>query len=374
MRASRPIPAVTSVMSAPTKSLIRAISLAKLILVAKNALEAYLIISAVVSPVCSSGTTSRWPTSPGSAARESGGRPGRDLQRLRRIASQYHPIRVEIVLNGVTLPQELGIRDHVEQIAGAGSHHVLDERTEPVAGADRDRALRHDDVVVVQVLRNGERNGPDGAHVGMPVGAGRRAHADEDDVGGVNGCGELVGKAQVALGEPAFEELIQTRLVERGDARPELSELRRIRLDADDLVAHVGQAGRHHRPHIAASNYRNAFTHIEFRSILRLVSCRSLMAGCARVVRLLSADVATSALRFQAHFGSEKIPFSPLSFTNISSQCLRSCALIYSESAFIESSYVFRCTRGRTHLLEKCPLFNRYSPALALSPEMSLIN
>src|SRR5690606_24545728 len=55
IRESRPMPRVTSVMSAPTRSHKPAISLAKLIFVAKKALAAYLIISALVGSVATNG-------------------------------------------------------------------------------------------------------------------------------------------------------------------------------------------------------------------------------------------------------------------------------------------------------------------------------
>src|SRR5690242_6781445 len=56
MRESSPIPAITSGASAPTRSQILAISLANPIFIARKALAAYLIISAEVSDVASSGT------------------------------------------------------------------------------------------------------------------------------------------------------------------------------------------------------------------------------------------------------------------------------------------------------------------------------
>ena len=55
MRESSPMPAITSVASAPTRSQMLAISLAKPIFIARNALAAYLIISALVSEVVNSG-------------------------------------------------------------------------------------------------------------------------------------------------------------------------------------------------------------------------------------------------------------------------------------------------------------------------------
>src|SRR5436309_749127 len=49
MRVSRPMAAATSVTSAPVRSQMLAISLMKLILVARNAFDAYLIASAVAT-------------------------------------------------------------------------------------------------------------------------------------------------------------------------------------------------------------------------------------------------------------------------------------------------------------------------------------
>ncbi len=51
MRSSRPMPRATSVTSAPTSSQTLAISLMKEILVARKALEASLIISALATSV-----------------------------------------------------------------------------------------------------------------------------------------------------------------------------------------------------------------------------------------------------------------------------------------------------------------------------------
>src|SRR6478609_5857920 len=55
MRESSPIPLITSVASAPTRSQMLAISLANPIFIARKALAAYLIISALVSVVVNRG-------------------------------------------------------------------------------------------------------------------------------------------------------------------------------------------------------------------------------------------------------------------------------------------------------------------------------
>src|SRR5690606_33750170 len=54
-REAKPIPRVTSTTTAPTRSHEPASSLAKLIFVTKKALEAYLIISALVGSVVTNG-------------------------------------------------------------------------------------------------------------------------------------------------------------------------------------------------------------------------------------------------------------------------------------------------------------------------------
>ncbi len=51
MRPSRPMPLDTALMSAPTRSQRAAISLMKVIFVARKAFAAYFIISALSSPV-----------------------------------------------------------------------------------------------------------------------------------------------------------------------------------------------------------------------------------------------------------------------------------------------------------------------------------
>ncbi len=64
MRVSRPMPVMTSVTSAPTRSQMFDISLEKPIFSARNALAEYLIISALVMVVATIGTRSMPDCSP----------------------------------------------------------------------------------------------------------------------------------------------------------------------------------------------------------------------------------------------------------------------------------------------------------------------
>ena len=143
-----------------------------------------MIISAVVRRVWRSGTTSQLPDFTRDLLFENGSVDvGRYPQGPFVVATEHHPVGVQIVLDGIALPKELGVRHHAVETTSFESDDVLDERAHPVAGTDRNRALRHDHVIVVQVLRNRTGNGSNGAHFRMAVRPRRGADADEDDVG-----------------------------------------------------------------------------------------------------------------------------------------------------------------------------------------------
>jgi len=188
---------------------------------------------------------------------------GGDLEGPGVVAAQHHAVGVQEVLDGVALPQEFGVGDHAEQVTALGAGDVLDEGGQPVAGADGDRALGDDDVVVPQVAGDGAGHAPDGAGVGLAVGSGRGPHADEDDVRIVHGVVEVAGEPQAAVGDPGHDQGVEAGLVKRGHARGQLLELGHVGLDADDLVADVRQAGRHHRAHVTAAYHGDPLTHIQ---------------------------------------------------------------------------------------------------------------
>ena len=150
-----------------------AISLMKLILVARNAFEAYLIISAVRMSVLDDRRLGL----------QVAVQAGHALDRLGFGAAQHDAVRVAEVVDGGAFAQELGIADDAEARARAVAG-ALERGQHPVAGADRHGALVDDDQAALgwRVLAEAVRGGLDLAHVGLALDARRRADADEGEL------------------------------------------------------------------------------------------------------------------------------------------------------------------------------------------------
>ena len=125
MRLSSPMPRATSCTSAPACSHKSAISLMKVILVARKALAAYLISSAVrrLDIEHRRGVQIKRPIEFGQ-------------HRARRVVvgADHDAVRVLEVLDGGAFAQEFRIGDHLH--VGVGTH-VAQDALDLVAGADR---------------------------------------------------------------------------------------------------------------------------------------------------------------------------------------------------------------------------------------------
>ena len=155
MRSSRPMPWATLATSAPTSSQIVAISLMKLILVARKALAAYLIISALARSVVTNGTAafglgSSWVGKVCSNDRLVQG--AHRIQGVPFLGPEHDPVREEGIVDGASLPQKLGVGDHpvihgrppaggTSTLRRALRGALLNEHRDVVAGADRHGAL-----------------------------------------------------------------------------------------------------------------------------------------------------------------------------------------------------------------------------------------
>ena len=158
---------MTSRTSAPTASHRLATALTKLSLVARKALEAYLIVSAVAASVTISGAWVRG---------EERADPGR---RGLVVGPDHDPVGVEAVVDGRALAQELGVRHHRD--VGA-----VEEPLDQQGRSHRDRRLVHDHGAV---RRGGDRSRrpPHSRKVTSadavgPLGGG---HAQEHELGAV---------------------------------------------------------------------------------------------------------------------------------------------------------------------------------------------
>ena len=180
IRSSRPMPRATSPTSAPTSSQTLAISLMKEILVARKALEASLIISAL--------ETSVWRISPQRLV-EVGDRRGRLL--VAGVGADHDPVGVHEVGHRRALLEELGAGD-----VGEPGQVAADR----FAGPGRDRALHDQHVVAVvgQLLDHGA----DTREVGVAGVGRRRVDADEEQAGGVEQLAHVGGEGE-ALGVAA---------------------------------------------------------------------------------------------------------------------------------------------------------------------------
>ena len=233
MRPSRPMPRATSCTSPPTFSQRLAISLMKVILVARKALAAYLISSLVSRLVNSDGRFVDIERAIDFA---------HHLARPLGVAAHHHAVGAAEILDRRTFAQEFRIGRHVEFSAVAA--RLADDLFHLAAGADRHGGFGHHHGIVGQGRGDLFGRGKDIGEVGMAVAAAAgRADGDED------GAGALHGRRDVGLeGQPSGldiggHDFVQARLEDRNAARAQACDLGGVLVDADDLVAEFGQAG-----------------------------------------------------------------------------------------------------------------------------------
>ena len=220
MRSSRPIPRATSFTSAPSSSDTFAISLMNEILVARNALDASLIISALATSVRTIG--------PPSGSYRAATRSAKASEPV--VGAHHHAIGMHEVLDRRSLLQELRV-GHVAQ----PSRRRWIERPVPTGHG----ALHHDRVLggVAKLVHHGLH----AREVGVARVGGRRVHAAEQQPGAVQHLAHLGGEGQ-ALGV-ALHHLRQARLVDRHLARDERLHLLGQDVPRHDLVAQLGEGG-----------------------------------------------------------------------------------------------------------------------------------
>ena len=223
MRSSSPIPRATSTTSAPVSSHTLAISLMNEILVARNALEASLTISALLMSVR---TTARVE---------------RRVQLRHRVArpvavvADHDPVGLEEVLHRRALLEELGAGDVAEAVLALLAEGALDR----LAGAAGDGRLHHERVAVGGRHRVDDR--VDRGEVGVARVGGRRADGDEQQPRVLQRVREVRREVQAVA--VLLDELGKPRLPDRDPALLEALDLRRVDVDAVDVRAQLGESG-----------------------------------------------------------------------------------------------------------------------------------
>ena len=100
--------------------------------------------------------------------------------------------------------------------------------------------------------------GIDERKIGIAVAAtGRSADRDEDRLCVRHRCRQIRREGQPAIAHVLGDDLLQAGLVDRHDALFEPGDLGRVEIDADDVMAEIGEAGPRNEAHIARTDHRN---------------------------------------------------------------------------------------------------------------------
>ena len=136
---------------------------------------------------------------------------------------------------------------------------LADDALDLVAGADRHGRLGYNDREAVERGGDLARGGIDVGQVGMAVTAARRrADRDEHRGGLAHRLRQPRGEAQPAGPDVARHQRVEARLEDRHVAAFERRDLVRIAVDADHVMAEIGEAGAGDEADVAGADHRNA--------------------------------------------------------------------------------------------------------------------
>ena len=219
----------------------------KVILVARKALAAYLISSAVRRSVNRIGELVE-------IERTIDFR--HHLARARVVAADHDAVGMLEILDGGAFAQEFRVgHDREVGVRSRFANDALDL----VAGADRHGRLGDDDREAVERGGDLARGIEHVGEIGMAVAAPRRrADRDEHRVGGLNRAGQIAGEFEAAGAGIGGDQIVEARLIDRNFAPIERGDLARVLVDAGHLVAEIGKAGPGNEADIAGADHGNA--------------------------------------------------------------------------------------------------------------------
>ena len=244
----------------------------KVILVARNALAAYLISSAVRRPVIHDRRL----------VQEQ--RPidvGDDGAGARIVAADDDAVGLLEVVDGGAFAQELGVGYDGELSVRAP---FGDDARHLVAGADGHGRLGDDHLVAVEhrgdVLGGLEHVGEIGMAVAAPRG---RADGDEHRLGRRYGASEVGREGQPVLAHVLVDQLRQSRLEDRHLAARQRSDLVGVVVDAGHGVPEIGKAGPRYEADISGADHCHAHALFLLRLLLMLDRPPGVCSGFAVV-------------------------------------------------------------------------------------------
>jgi hypothetical protein len=189
--------------------------------------------------------------------------------RLLVVGADDDAVRLHEVLDRRTFLQELGVGDdgigHVPQ--AALDEFFLDGRAHLVGRANRHRALVDDDLVVRHALADRAGGRDDVLQVGRAVLVGRRADTDEEQRAVLHGQVDVRRELQATGSDVAAHDLQQARLVDGDLAVVEDADLLGVHVQADHMVAHLGQTGAGDQADVAGADGGDFHSLSFFKSI-----------------------------------------------------------------------------------------------------------
>src|SRR5690606_1230235 len=168
-----------------------------------------------------------------------------------------HALRLHKVVDSHALTQKFRIRDHIE-VRMRPKAMLLEYGTHAIGRADRNRALVDDDPVAKRrISRSNLADLPGNAQnvgkVGRAVFARRRRKREKDYVAVTNPLGKIGREPQASLAPIALKEDLEPWFVDGELPTGKLLYLLLVNVDADYMVAHLGEARAGDEPHIAGA-------------------------------------------------------------------------------------------------------------------------
>ena len=125
------------------------------------------------------------------------------------------------------------------------------------AGLDRYGAFVDDDPIFLEHLGDLASNFLDEGEIHAAVGLGWRRHRNENNLRMIDAVFDAVRKAQSAGGNIAMNDFFQAGFVNRDLPALQAIDLSLVVVDADDIVADIGEASTSHETDISRTNNRN---------------------------------------------------------------------------------------------------------------------
>ena len=172
-----------------------------------------------------------------------------------QVGADHDAVRTHEVFHRGALFQELRVRDHGIVDGYAPFFQLLgNDRFHFVGGAYGHGALVHHHLVILHVAPDARRRAQHVLEVGRAVLAGRGADGDELDRAVRDRALDVGGEVQPARGHVARHHLVEAGLVDRQPAALQGGDLVRVDVQAQHVVAHVGEAGAGNQPDVARAD------------------------------------------------------------------------------------------------------------------------